>query len=596
MPNSQTYFVVKNQRKNGKNLLPKAPNARVEFDQTDGFVLASWERAALLRLMTLLPHSVLETLLGSLTYTVRKLREMETGHDVRGTKTDLANALIIAHGRDLLAEKTIRTAIAHSCKVTPPAAWAPGRESSFAFTERCGLPEELAGILAQDRLPDFEQLDGTPVIPRLMGFQREIYSKLLRRLQGETACRAIASLPTGAGKTRLMVETIRQFWMETDRSVVIWLAHTEELCEQAMQCFKDVWETSAHVTPMTAVRFWGPYSRRVDMKTLFQGRALLVSTPQRLLNLLDRSAAKDSPLIRALCGKLSLTVVDEAHRAGAPTYIRLASLISKRNPSVAFVGLTATPFRTEYTAAEDGIAALKETFQELVEASSLGRSPREALQGMQVLSRLTIKEIKTHIDLQIPDKAELPIGKLPPRTQQDVDQLLKSESDLPRRRLAILPQLLAIAREPNTSILYFGPTVNDAQAMTFLLRTRGISSAFVGADTRTPTRRATVQEFKEGKIKVLCNCEVLTTGFDAPRVTHIVIARPTVSRVLWEQMIGRGMRGPKFGGTPHCIVYDCVDNFKGDPGKVRGFIEYKQAWYRELRGDISPAKPRLKKL
>jgi DNA repair protein RadD len=334
------------------------------------------------------------------------------------------------------------------------------------------------------------------------------------------------------------------------------------------------------------VRFWGPYSRRLDLKTLFQGRALLVSTPQRLLNLLDRSVSQDNSFTRALCAKLSLAVVDEAHRAGAPTYIKLAGLIGKRNPKVAFVGLTATPFRTEYAAAEDGIAALKETFQELLEAGSLGKAPRETLQRMEVLSRLTIKEIKTHIDLQIPDKAEPPIGKLAPQKQEDVDQLLKSESDLPRRRLAILPTLLAIAREPNASILYFGPTVNDAQAMTFLLRTRGISSAFIGADTRTPTRRATVQDFKQGKLKVLCNCEVLTTGFDAPRVTHIVIARPTVSRVLWEQMIGRGMRGPKFGGTAHCIVYDCVDNFKGDPGKVKGFLEYKQAWYRELASDV----------
>src|SRR6267142_32100 len=100
-----------------------------------GFVLASWERAAVQRLATLLPHQNLESLLGPLTYTVRKLREMETGEDVRGTKTDLANALIIAYGRDLLAEKPIRTAIARACRASHPAAWLPGRESSFEFAE-----------------------------------------------------------------------------------------------------------------------------------------------------------------------------------------------------------------------------------------------------------------------------------------------------------------------------------------------------------------------------------------------------------------------------------------------------------------------------
>src|SRR5689334_11137459 len=92
-------------------------------DHPGGFVLAPWERAAVNRLTSLLPHQTLESLLGPLTYTVRKLREMETGADVRGTKTDLANALIIAYGRDLLAEKPIRAAIAKACRASHPAAW-----------------------------------------------------------------------------------------------------------------------------------------------------------------------------------------------------------------------------------------------------------------------------------------------------------------------------------------------------------------------------------------------------------------------------------------------------------------------------------------
>src|SRR5438132_9713360 len=328
---------------------PKVSIESGDYPQ-DCVVLAPWEREAVNRLSGLLPHQTLEGLLGHLTYTVRKLREMETGHDVRGTKTDLANALIIAYGRDLLAEKEARAAIARASGVASPAAWFPGRESSFEFAARCGLPAELAGIEAAERQPDFERLDGSTYVPRLMPFQREIYSKLLRRLRGGT-CRAIASLPTGAGKTRLMVETIRQFWVETDRSAVIWLAHTEELCEQAMQCFKEVWDTSVHVVPITAMRYWGSYCRRADMnayavKTFFQDRVLVISTPQRLLNMLERPADRDNPFTHTLCAKLRLVVVDEAHRAGAPTYIRLANHLSLRSPAVAFVGLTATPFRT----------------------------------------------------------------------------------------------------------------------------------------------------------------------------------------------------------------------------------------------------------
>src|SRR5690606_2008490 len=98
------------------------------------------------------------------------------------------------------------------------------------------------------------------------------------------------------------------------------------------------------------------------------------------------------------------------------------------------------------------------------------------------------------------------------------------------------------------AILYFGPTVSDAECMAFLLRAEGIRAAVVSGETRSVTRRTVIQEFKQRKIRVLCNCEVLTTGFDAPLVTHVVMARPTVSRVLYEQMVGRALRGPKFGG------------------------------------------------
>src|SRR5437879_12425 len=113
--------------------MKRALNPEPEYPAANGddrgFVLAPWERAAVDRLADLLPHQILENLLGPLTYTVRKLREMETGEDVRGTKSDLANALIIAYGRDLLAEQPIRAAVARACRTSSPAAWFPGREA-----------------------------------------------------------------------------------------------------------------------------------------------------------------------------------------------------------------------------------------------------------------------------------------------------------------------------------------------------------------------------------------------------------------------------------------------------------------------------------
>ena len=94
--------------------------------------------------------------------------------------------------------------------------------------------------------------------------------------------------------------------------------------------------------------------------------------------------------------------------------------------------------------------------------------------------------------------------------------------------------------------------------MAFLLRAENIKAAVISGKTKAATRRQIISDFKNGRIQVLCNCEVLTTGFDAPLVTHIVMARPTLSKVLYEQIIGRGLRGKQFGGTEECVILDVI--------------------------------------
>ena len=118
--------------------------------------------------------------------------------------------------------------------------------------------------------------------------------------------------------------------------------------------------------------------------------------------------------------------------------------------------------------------------------------------------------------------------------------------------------------------------------MAFLLRQKGIFAAFVSGNTRDVTRRKIIAEFKAAKVKVLCNCEVLTTGFDAPTVTHIVMARPTVSQVLYEQMIGRGLRGPKFGGTATCVIIDLEDKYRSERPKL-GYQQFHDLWRQSIR-------------
>ena len=88
--------------------------------------------------------------------------------------------------------------------------------------------------------------------------------------------------------------------------------------------------------------------------------------------------------------------------------------------------------------------------------------------------------------------------------------------------------------------------------------------------------------FREGEIRALCNYEVLTTGFDAPKVDTVVIARPTSSWIVYQQMVGRGLRGPNFGGTETCDVITLEDRIDTDMRErvELGYMKYRE-WYGE---------------
>jgi superfamily II DNA or RNA helicase len=247
---------------------------------------------------------------------------------------------------------------------------------------------------------------------------------------------------------------------------------------------------------------------------------------------------------------------------------------------MSLVGLTATPFRLEYlvTDPEAGTKDLREIFVNLIEAEkTLGENPRRELQSRGILANPVVETIKTPTQLSVPDVADR--DAITAEEIEKIDNALKIRADNSRRRMVVFKHILPICEEPSNLVLYFGPSVRDAECMAYLLREKRIPAAVVSASTRDVTRRRIVNEFKEGRIRVLCNCEVLTTGFDAPRVTHVVVARPTVSQVLYEQIIGRGLRGPKFGGTEICTILDCEDGLPDSGNRpLLGYQSFRHIW------------------
>jgi DNA repair protein RadD len=112
----------------------------------------------------------------------------------------------------------------------------------------------------------------------------------------------------------------------------------------------------------------------------------------------------------------------------------------------------------------------------------------------------------------------------------------------------------------------------------------------ITAQTPYALRRKWLSEFMnpDSPLKILVNVGVLTTGFDAPKVERLILARPTMSRILFEQMVGRGLRGPKFGGYPQCTVIDIVDNFTNF-GTIQAAGAFEKDW---LIGKRSRKQPR----
>jgi superfamily II DNA or RNA helicase len=126
--------------------------------------------------------------------------------------------------------------------------------------------------------------------------------------------------------------------------------------------------------------------------------------------------------------------------------------------------------------------------------------------------------------------------------------------------------------------LVFACSVEHAEVLALLLnRAAGAEvAAAVTGRTHRGDRSDAVTRFREGELRFLCNIGVLTTGFDAPRTDVVCITRPTTSAILYEQMVGRGLRGEANNGTKSCLVLDVQD--EGLPGEIMSYARVKHLW------------------
>jgi DNA repair protein RadD len=388
-------------------------------------------------------------------------------------------------------------------------------------------------------------------------------------LEYSSVPRVLLHMPTGAGKTRTAMNLIAHFarHLLNKDELIVWLAHSEELCEQAAEEFETSWK-SLGIRPILLHRCYG--ANRLNLASISSG--IIVGG---LKMMFSRSQNEQSEFL-AMARRTKLVVMDEAHQAVAPTYKHLLNILAA-DPSTRILGLSATPGRSTLNAFADLELATFFSRQKVTLKVEAFNSPIAYLQHEGYLASIKYERIKfaqgNGFTLNTAEKNAISQGLDVPIT------VLQRLGENERRNLLILNRILQEAADPTRKIIVFACSVKHAHLIANILSVKGIAAAAITSQTRTANRRKLIKKYRDSSdIQVLTNYGVLTTGFDAPRTNTAVIARPTDSVVLFSQMVGRAARGVKAGGNAECKIITIVDEMPGFRNIAEAFEYWDDIW------------------
>ena len=424
------------------------------------------------------------------------------------------------------------------------------------------------GVVQDERAPSQVKSDASKASAGygLFEHQRIAARKVVKALDA-LPNKVVLHMPTGAGKTRTAMHIVGEHLNLREPTVVCWLAQNAELLDQAADEFEKAWNQLGN-RPLELIRFWG--GRQPDITQIRDG---VIISGLAKMNAFDN---RNSTALLHLADRVSLTVIDEAHQAIAPTYASVLKVLSGKKRGSRLLGLTATPGRTFSDIAED--ARLSDFFDNqkvtlevegyddpvsfLIEKGYLARPKFRTLnyEAGLTLSKRDIKKLSEDVD--IPDSL---LGKLGDDTQ---------------RNLKITTGIEELATRHNR-IIVFAASVASARLLAAILNTRGYEAHVVTGESGTIEREHIITRYKGSNPSpiIVCNYGVLTTGFDAPATSAAMIARPTLSLVLYSQMVGRATRGPEVDGNPEAEIVTVADPFLPGFGSiVEAFQNWEDVW------------------
>jgi len=328
----------------------------------------------------------------------------------------------------------------------------------------------------------------------------------------------ILVLPTAAGKSVIAGEFIRGVLRQWPGQRVLLLTHVKELIAQNHEKLMTLWPDAP-----AGIYSAGLKRRDTDNSILLAG---IQSVHRRAVEI----------------GHIDLIIIDECHlvpKSGMGMYRRFLDAMTLINPKLRVVGLTATPYRLNSGSLVDGDDRL---FTDIAFDVGVLRLVNDGY-----LSPLVPKKMANEIDVS---GLHIRGGEF----KSDELYELMDDDALARRAIA---EILNYGKD-RKSWLMFCSGVAHAHKMADILADQGIITATITGTTPADQRDDILTRFKAGQIQCLTNCDVLTTGFDAPATDMLVFLRPTQSPGLYVQMCGRGMR--LADGKKDCLVLDFGGN------------------------------------
>ena len=312
---------------------------------------------------------------------------------------------------------------------------------------------------------------------------------------------ALLCQATGTGKTVTAVSDAKRLGGR-----VLFVAHTIELVNQAFDTFCALW-------PEVSVGKFSDNQKETNTH-------VVCGTIQSIALNLDLFQEDD----------FNYLIVDEAHHAAAETYQKV---IKYFNPSFT-LGMTATPERA------DDINIL-ETFKNTAHKLDIQTA-------VEIGALAPVRCIRIHTNI---DMSNVRFNSVKYNIR-DLDNVIYVQD----RNALIVNTWLDFVKNKRTVV--FCVSVKHAETMAELFRNKGVSVAAVSGKMNSFERNRILTRFAQGEIKVLCACDLLNEGWDCPETEVLFMARPTMSKMLYMQQLGRGMR--KTSGKEELMVFDFVDN------------------------------------